>query len=133
MKKYFCDVCGSEISGKPEFALELGNQAAAVCGLEDLCPRCARLSQHLSVPELVLAELRRLAAEAGKTAAPPKFPVATGRGAKEKNAILAALNAFRQERGPGAIPTLADMPGWTRTRSGAWCSAKRCPLPIGGR
>lgn len=84
MKKYFCDVCGSEISGKPEFAPELGNQVAAVCALEDLCPRCARLSQKLSVSDLVLAELRRLAAEAEKTAAPPKPPVATGRGRRKR-------------------------------------------------
>ena len=113
MKKYFCDVCGSEITGKPEFASELGNKAAEVCGLEDLCPRCCRLAHSLPVAELVLAELRRMAAKDEVSLAPPPAPPLepTGRGAKEKRAVLGAIERFRQEHGPGAISMLADMAG----------------------
>lgn len=111
MKKYFCDVCGLEISGKPEFAPELGSKAAEVCGLEDLCSRCAHLSQNLRVSELVLAELRRQVEREAPPPAPAPPPVMTGRGAVQKRAILAALNDFRQRRGPGAIPALAEMSG----------------------
>lgn len=113
MKKYFCDVCGSEVDGGLRFAPKPSNRAAEICGLEDLCPSCEKMSRSLDVSALVLAELRF---RAGKdetvpvtTPASPSEP--TGRGAKEKRAILEAIERFRQERGPGAISELADMAG----------------------
>ena len=61
MKKYFCDVCGFELDIKLRLEPKPNNTAAAVCGLEDLCPSCEEISRHLDVSKVVLAELRRLA------------------------------------------------------------------------
>lgn len=113
MKKYFCDVCGLELDIKLRLEPKPNNTAAAVCGLENLCPRCCRLAHSLPVAELVLAELRRMAAKDEVSLAPlPAPPLEpTGRGAKEKRAVLGAIERFRQEHGPGAISELADMAG----------------------
>lgn len=101
MKKYFCDVCGAELE-------EGGNAppypASELCGLEDLCAGCAKLTETLDAPGLVLAELRRLAQ---RPPSPELVPVLSGRGAAEKRKILEALQAFRKENGAGAIVLLS--------------------------
>jgi len=116
MKKYFCDVCGAET----ETSGNAAGAAAELCGLEDLCARCHGLALGLDAAGLALAELRRLAGRHGTAAAhPPEEAVCaaapapsapagfTGRGAKEKREILAALEAYRKARGPGCLPELA--------------------------
>lgn len=104
MKKYFCDVCGTElktVTAPPAPAAEL-------CHLEDLCPRCDVLARGLDVSGLVMAELRRLIEEKPEEpAAVGPAQVPTGRGAKEKRAILAAVEAYRRKNAPGSLTALA--------------------------
>lgn len=108
MKKYYCDVCGTElpIGGK---ALTAPPDSVIIqLGLEDLCPGCENFARELDARGLVLAKLRRLAQVPPKPEPLPGFsPVPVGRGAGEKREILDALNAFRREHGPGAIGALA--------------------------
>lgn len=114
MKRYFCDVCGAETENSENAA----GPAAELCGLEDLCARCHELALSLDAAGLALSELRRLAGKHGTAAAHPSEEAVpapapadlagfTGRGAKEKREILAALEAYRKAQGPGCLPELA--------------------------
>lgn len=121
MKKYFCDVCGVDLPNWDDLTIPpKAGQAAAVCGLKELCPRCEGLTHRLDVPAVVLAELRRLVAEDERVEPVPPSenetyePSAqvrslTGHGAREKRAILAAIEAYRKEHGSGSIPALAEL------------------------
>lgn len=110
VKKYFCDVCGAEIA-------QGGNAppspTAELCELEDLCPRCDGFARELDASALVLRELRRMAAkqEAPPPPAPPDTapPAPRGKAARGKREILAAVEAYRREHGPGSIPKLARL------------------------
>lgn len=115
MKKYFCDVCGTEI----ERGENAAGPAAELCGFEDLCPACGELARNLDAAELVRETLRRLAAKRRADGEkPPEGPVPPpsrtdgpalmGRYAKEKRSILAMLRAYREERGPGCLTELAQ-------------------------
>ncbi len=109
MIKYFCDVCGAETDAGGNAPC---SPASELCGLEDVCPRCEGLVRGLDASGLVLAELRRLARNPPVPEPIPDFvPVPAGRGAAEKREILAAVNTFRQERGPGAVPLLSKLAG----------------------
>lgn len=110
LKKYFCDVCGVEIA---EGGNAPSSWAADLCGLKDLCPRCKGFARGMDTSALVLKELRRMAAE--QEAPPPPAPPDTappaprGKAAREKREILAAVEAYRRDHGPGSIPTLARL------------------------
>lgn len=106
MKKYFCDVCGVEIA---EGGNASHSPAVDLCGLEDLCPRCEGLARDLDASALVLKELRRMAERNEEPPAPP-LPL-TGRNAREKRAVLAAMEVYRRENGPGAVLSLAALAG----------------------
>lgn len=114
MKKYFCDVCGVELPEWNEISVIGFSPAADVCDLTELCPRCETLTFKLNISAVVLAELKRLAAaDEGVEPAPPSAPVTApgpkGKAAREKRAILAAIETFRKERGSGSIPALAEL------------------------
>lgn len=109
MTKCFCDVCGAEM---PEgYHLHPAVVPVAdLCGLEDLCPRCDGLVIKMDAAALVLTELRRLASKAEVDAPDTDIapsPALTGRGVREKRDIMAALEVYRKEQGPGCIPQLA--------------------------
>lgn len=107
MKKYFCDVCGAETAGGDNAP---SIWAAELCGLADLCPRCEGLVKKVDVSALVRAELRRMAAEQEAPSPPTNPPPSPkGKADREKRDILAAVENFRQERGPGATLTLAKL------------------------
>lgn len=127
MKKYFCDVCGAQVGEQLPMVSGHG-PTADLCGLSELCPRCEDLVQSLDAAGLVMDALRRVA-RTGKReprdAAPlrksvpppvpesPPAPVAALRGpaAKEKRAVLDALEAARRELGPGAVSAVAKRSG----------------------
>lgn len=101
MKKYFCDVCGAPMADCRDKMPDPGGPAAELCHLEDLCPRCDVLIREMDVAGLIMAELRRL------TAPEPEVPTGLrGKGSKEKQAILAALEVYRKEK-VGALSALA--------------------------
>lgn len=120
MKKYYCDVCGVELPEWNERSVIGLSPAADICALTELCPRCETLTFKLDVPAVIMAELRRLAAEderveptpsskneATEPSAPVRPPM--GKAAREKRAILSAIAAYRKEHGPGSIPELARL------------------------
>lgn len=110
MKKYFCDVCGVEMADCRDAMPDPDGPAIELCGLEDLCPRCEGLVQKLNVPDLILGELRRLVtAKPEKPEPPVPAPVLRGRWVKEKRTILAAVESYRREHGPGSITALAKL------------------------
>lgn len=124
MKKYFCDVCGTELdsggNAPPGPVVEL-------CRLEDLCPRCENFAQKLDFSALILGELRRLIESKGEVPAAPS-PTLRGKAAKEKREILAAVEAYRKEAGPGSIPQLAKL---TKVGEGELRDMISCaPLPM---
>ena len=114
MKKYFCDVCGAEL-----------------CELEDLCARCDGLVRALDVSGLVMAELRRLIETKPEEPTPPApAPALKGKGAREKRAILAAVEAFRKEYGPGSLTTLAKLARVGEGELRDLISCEKVPLTI---
>lgn len=110
MKKYFCDVCGAELAAGGKTLTASPDSVVTLCNLEDLCPRCEGLARELDASALVLKELRRMAAEQGAPSPPANPPPdPKGKAAREKRDILAAVENFRQERGPGTTLTLAKL------------------------
>ena len=109
MKKYFCDVCGAGLAAGGKTLTASPDSVVTLCNLEDLCPRCEGFARELDVSVLVLKELRRMAERQGEPPAPP--PPLTGRNAREKRAVLAAVEAYRRENGPGAVLRLAALAG----------------------
>lgn len=107
MKKYFCDVCGAELAAGGKTLTASPDSVVTLCNLEDLCPRCEGLAREPDASALVLKELRRMAERNEELPAPP--PPLTGRNAREKRAVLAAVEAYRREHGPGSIPKLARL------------------------
>lgn len=74
---------------------------------DDPCPCCGQPIKT-SDPDRLLV-LSRLAEQARDKPAPEAAPRLTGRGAQEKQAVLEAIEAFRQARGPGAMAELARL------------------------
>ena len=112
MKKYFCDVCET---GLPEWddATVLEPTPAVLVGqLSELCPRCRALTRTFDVKALVRDELKRLVESSKKDSAPPNsapVPSPKGKAAREKRAILAAIETYRKVHGLGFIQTLAEL------------------------
>lgn len=134
MKKYFCDVCGAELPGWDNATMLEPSHAVRVCDLTELCPRCIIVARNLNVKTLVLAELRRLAAEKDEKAepAPQSAPIRSpmGKAAKEKREILAAVEAYRKEHGPGAILKLAQLANVSESELRDMISCNPVPITI---
>ena len=113
MKKYFCDVCETDLPEWDDATVLEPTPAVVIGQLSELCPRCCALTRTFDAKALVRAELKRLAGEEEKALelaklAPPSLRRIIGGGAKEKRAILAAIEAYRKEHGLGSIRTLAE-------------------------
>ncbi len=124
--KYFCDVCGAETANCDNSP---SSWAAELCGLADLCPRCEGLVKKVDVSALVRAELRRMVAEQEAPSPPANPPPSPkGKAAREKRDILAAVENFRQERGPSATLTLAKLAKVSESELRAMLTCE--PVPI---
>ena len=111
MKKYYCDVCETELPNWDETTVLKLNQAASICGLTELCPRCDAISDGINISGLVMSELKRLAGSKQESLTLPPAPALApkGKAAREKRRILTAIEAYRKEQGPGSIPRLAEL------------------------
>lgn len=111
MKKYFCDACETELPNWDETAMHKLSQAASMCGLSEVCPRCDALTDRLNIPGLVMSEWKRIAGSCPEDPTPPLAPTSRLRGQaiKEKRRILAAIDTYRKEQGPSSIPKLAQL------------------------
>lgn len=109
MKKYFCDVCETDLPEWDDAAVLEPTPAVVIGQLSELCPRCLALARAFDVKALVRAELKRLAESKQEDPAPAALiPVLKGKAVREKREILAAIEAYRKEHGLGSIRTLAE-------------------------
>lgn len=118
MKKYFCDICGEPMpadyvgaSQKPAGSIE------SICGVSDVCPKCAYIGDAISPKQVLLGEWKRRVAEKknlqqGQTGEGE----IKGRNSVEKRGIYEAFLQYRQRVGLDGFGPLQSLTGFSDTK-----------------